>query len=324
MQDQFERNIEYLRISITDRCNLRCSYCMPETGVTWLSHGEILSYEEILRVIRIATTLGFAKFRITGGEPLVRKGIVPFLEQVSSVPGVKDLTLTTNGILLGGMADAIKLAGVNRVNISLDTLKPEKFHEITRGGNLQAVLDGIHKSLEAGLEPVKINMVVMKGFNDAELEDFVRLAENYPLHVRFIELMPVGASDQNRAGLITVDQMKARLGIGNLVPVREFQGAGPAQHFTGGGLKGSIGFISAISQHFCSQCNRIRLTADGMLKPCLHSRTDFDLRSLLRGGASEEEIKQAMQNVVYEKPSRHNMTLEGWEGRTRVMSQIGG
>ncbi len=324
MHDQYQRSIEYLRISITDRCNLRCRYCMPATGVPWLPPEDILTYEEILRLVRLCTGLGFRKFRVTGGEPLVRKGVLDFLAQLAQTEGVQDLTLTTNGVLLRPMAAKLKEAGVKRINISLDTLDPDKFAEVTRGGRLEEVMAGIHASLEAGLNPVKLNMVVIRGFNDTELADFVRLAQEYPLHIRFIELMPIGASAANGGEMVSVAEMKQRLDFLNLVPVKGPEGAGPAQHYSGNGIMGSIGFISALSQHFCAGCNRVRLTADGKLKPCLHSAQEFDLRELLRSGASDAELQEALTRVVWDKPSRHNMGSEGWQGRKRVMSQIGG
>jgi len=324
MQDQFKRSIEYLRISITDRCNLRCTYCMPDQGVNWLPQRDILTYEEILRVVRIGVELGFKKFRVTGGEPLVRKGVISFLQSLASTPGVKDVSLTTNGILLGPVAAELKQAGVRRVNISLDTLDSDKFSSITRGGKLSSVLQGIEKSLEAGLNPVKVNMVVMRGFNDYELEDFANLAREYPLHVRFIELMPIGASSEKTHELMTVSQMKESLGNLNLIPAPGVEGAGPARHYSAEGFKGTIGFISALSQHFCASCNRVRLTADGKIKPCLHSFEEFDLRTLLRTVQSDEELQQEISKVIWQKPSQHHMSVEGWEGRKRVMSQIGG
>ncbi|HHY26927.1 MAG TPA: radical SAM protein, partial [Desulfitobacterium dehalogenans] len=192
MQDQYRRQIEYLRISITDRCNLRCKYCMPPEGVQWIPHESILTYEEILRVMRISTSLGFRRFRITGGEPLIRSGILEFLQNASRISGVEDLMLTTNGILLPDMAEDLKKAGVNRVNISLDTFDEDKFRELTRGGDIKKVFQGIHRSLEVGLHPVKLNVVVVRDFNSHELPRFMELAHDYPVHVRFIELMPIG------------------------------------------------------------------------------------------------------------------------------------
>ncbi|MDA8442696.1 MAG: GTP 3',8-cyclase MoaA [Peptococcaceae bacterium] len=324
MRDQYQRQIEYLRISITDRCNLRCSYCMPAQGVQWMPSGEILSYEEILRIARLSVSLGFNKFRVTGGEPLLRKGVLGFLKQLASLEGVKDLTLTTNGILLPDMAAQLKDAGVKRLNISLDTLDPAKFAAITRGGELTRVLAGIKQSIEVGFAPVELNVVVMRGFNDNNLTDFVALAQEYPLHIRFIELMPIGTGAEQNSALVTVAEMRQKLAYLKLTPTEAVQGAGPAQCYSAPELQGSIGFISAISQHFCTQCNRVRLTADGKLKPCLHSATEYDLKAALRAGVSDAEVKEAIAEAVLLKPSQHHMLTQGWDGQTRGMSQIGG
>ena len=211
MQDQFLRRIDYLRISVTDRCNLRCKYCMPAEGVQWMPHNFILSFEEILRLMRISTQLGFRRFRITGGEPLVRKGILDFLREAAQLPGVEDLMLTTNGMLLPEMAFGIKAAGVQRVNISLDTMDRTRFFDNTRGGDVSKVIQGIFRSLEAGLNPVKINVVVVRGFNTEELSSFLKLAKQYPLHVRFIELMPIGVSSEHRTDFVSIKEMKELL-----------------------------------------------------------------------------------------------------------------
>lgn len=323
MQDQFQRQIEYLRISITDRCNLRCQYCMPATGVEWIPHEQILSFEEIHRLIRISTQIGFKRFRLTGGEPLVRKGIVNFISQVSQIPGVEDLMLTTNGMLLPEMAYDLKAAGLNRVNISLDTFDSERFREITRGGDVTKVLQGIFRSLEAGLEPVKINAVVVRDFNLHELPKFLELAQNYPLHVRFIELMPIGISSDRRNEFVSIDEMKEILGLQGLELEKNQLGGGPAEYVSPAGFKGSIGFISALSRHFCNTCNRIRLTADGKLRPCLHSPKEIDLREALRNGSSDEELKKLLMQAIWNKPAEHHMNDEAWQG-SRGMSQIGG
>lgn len=323
MQDQFKRRIEYLRISITDRCNLRCKYCMPETGVNWLPHESILSYEEILRIIRISTSLGFKRFRITGGEPLARKGILDFLGEASKIPGVEDLMLTTNGILLPEMAFDLKAAGVNRINISLDTLKPERFREITRGGDVEKVIQGVFRSLEVGLHPVKLNVVVVRDFNRDELPQFMELARNYPLHIRFIELMPIGVSSEHRNDFVPIAEMKEILGLEGMKPKRDIEGGGPAEYITSEGFQGSIGFISALSRHFCDTCNRVRLTADGKLRPCLHSAKEVDFRQALRGEKADEEIANLFAEAVWHKPAEHHMNEEAWQDQ-RMMSQIGG
>lgn len=323
MQDQFLRKIDYLRISVTDRCNLRCKYCMPTQGVQWMPQDFILSYEEILRLMRISTELGFHRFRITGGEPLVRKGIIDFLRECAQLPGVEDLMLTTNGMLLPEMAFDIKAAGVQRVNISLDTMDQNRFFEITRGGDVSRVIQGIFRSLEAGLNPVKVNVVVVRGFNTEELPSFLTLAKEYPLHVRFIELMPIGVSSENRADFVSIAEMKELLKLEEDVPTRDIPGGGPAEYFRPNGFKGSIGFISALSRHFCNTCNRVRLTADGKLRPCLHSKHEVDLREVLRSGISDQDILKVFAQAVWHKPAEHHMNNEAWQD-TRVMSQIGG
>ncbi|ODA40063.1 GTP 3',8-cyclase MoaA [Desulfosporosinus sp. BG] len=323
MQDQFQRQIDYLRISVTDRCNLRCKYCMPADGVQWMSHESILSFEEILRLMRISTQLGFRRFRITGGEPLVRKGILNFLQEGAQLPGVEDLMLTTNGMLLPEMASDLKAVGVQRVNISLDTMNQEHFADITRGGDVSRVIQGVFRSLEVGLDPVKINVVVVRGFNSDELPSFLDLARQYPLHVRFIELMPIGISSEHRADFVPIKEMKELLGIQEYVPKLSIRGGGPAEYFRPHGFKGSIGFISAMSRHFCDTCNRVRLTADGKLRPCLHSKHEVDLREALRNGSTDADILDLFAHAVWHKPVEHHMNDEALQG-LRVMSQIGG
>ena len=323
MQDQFQRQIDYLRISVTDRCNLRCKYCMPVDGVQWMPHEAILNFEEILRLMTISTQLGFRRFRITGGEPLVRKEILNFLREGAQLPGVEDLMLTTNGLLLPEMAFDLKAAGVQRVNISLDTMDPEHFHDITRGGDVSRVIQGVFRSLEAGLNPVKINVVVVRGFNTEELPSFMALARQYPLHVRFIELMPIGISSEHRNDFVSIKEMKDLLGIKEYVPTLAIRGGGPAEYFRPSGFKGSIGFISAMSRHFCDSCNRVRLTADGKLRPCLHSKHEVDMREALRNGSSDADILELFAQAVWHKPAEHHMNDEALQG-LRVMSQIGG
>lgn len=323
MQDQFERRIEYLRISITDRCNLRCKYCMPASGVQWIPHEDILSFEEIYRLVKLSTHIGFKRFRLTGGEPLVRKGLVNFISQVSQIPGVEDLMLTTNGMLLPEMAFDLKAAGLNRVNISLDTFDTERFREMTRGGDVSKVLQGINRSLEADLKPVKINVVVVRDFNLHELPKFFELARKYPIQVRFIELMPIGVSSDQRNEFVSIAEMKEVLGLKGLESPKKVYGGGPAEYVMLEGLEGDIGFISALSRHFCSTCNRMRLTADGKLRPCLHSPKEIDLRHALRNGSTDEELLEILKQAVWNKPVEHHMNEEAWQG-SRVMSQIGG
>ncbi len=323
MLDQFKRNIDYLRISVTDRCNLRCKYCMPPEGVEWIPHESILTFEEILRLMRISTQLGFRRFRITGGEPLVRKEILDFLRQGAKIPGVEDFMITTNGMLLPDMAFDLKAAGIQRVNISLDTLNPERFRDITRGGDVSKVMQGVFCSLEAGLNPVKINVVVVRDVNTDELPDFLKLAKQYPIHVRFIELMPIGISSEHRADFVPIQEMKELLGLKEYIPIQGILGGGPAEYIRPSGYEGSIGFISALSRHFCNTCNRVRLTADGKLRPCLHSKNEVDLLDALHNGTSDEALTNLFAQAVWHKPANHHMNDEGWQGQ-RVMSQIGG
>lgn len=323
MQDQFLRRIDYLRISVTDRCNLRCKYCMPAEGIKWIPHDCILSFEEILRLMRISTQLGFRRFRITGGEPLVRKGILEFLKEGAQLPGVDDLMITTNGMLLPEMAFDLKAAGVQRVNISLDTMDRKLFFENTHGGDVSKVIQGIFRSLEAGLNPVKINVVVVRDFNTEELPTFLKLAKQYPLHVRFIELMPIGVSSEHRSDFVSIKEMKEILGFNEDVPSQTILGGGPAEYFRPIGYKGSIGFISALSRHFCDTCNRVRLTADGKLRPCLHSKHEVDLREVLRSGSSDQDLMNVFAQAVWHKPAEHHMNNEAWQD-IRIMSQIGG
>lgn len=323
MLDQFQRQIEYLRISVTDRCNLRCTYCMPPEGIEWMPHDAILSYEEILRLMAISTSLGFRRFRITGGEPLVRKDITDFLRKAGQIPGVEDLSLSTNGILLAEMASDLKAAGVHRLNISLDTLDPQRYSDLTRGGDVNKVSQGIMRSLEVGLNPVKLNVVVVKDVNSHELPKFLELAREYPLHIRFIELMPIGVSSEHRSEFISIDDMKEIMGLQGLEPTHDVQGGGPAEYFRPDGFCGSIGFISALSRHFCASCNRIRLTSDGKLRPCLHDYNEVNLRQALRDGSSDSVLKDLFAQAIWGKPEQHHMNEQDWEDK-RTMSQIGG
>lgn len=323
MKDQFQRKIDYFRISVTDRCNLRCKYCMPAEGVQWMPPESILSFEEILRLMKISAQLGFRRFRITGGEPLVRKGILDFLREGAKLPGVEDLMITTNGLLLPEMAFDLKEAGVQRINISLDTMDPERFLDITRGGDVSTVIQGVFRSIEAGLDPVKINVVVVREFNTDELPSFLALAKQYPLHVRFIELMPIGISSEHRADFVPIQEMKEILGLQECVPTHGIMGGGPAEYVQPSGFKGSVGFISAMSRHFCDTCNRVRLTADGKLRPCLHSKNEVSLRDVLRDGSSDAAIMDLFSQAVWHKPAEHHMNVEALQG-LRVMSQIGG
>jgi len=325
VRDAYRREINYLRVSVTDRCNLRCVYCMPPEGVKPASHSEILSFEEIEKVVRAAAVIGVRKVRLTGGEPLVRRGIEELVRQLAAVPGIDDLALTTNGLLLPEKARLLKEAGLRRVNISLDSLVPERYREITRGGDLAGALAGVQAALEEGLHPVKINTVVIRGFNEDEVVEMARLTLKQPLHIRFIELMPIGPSGSWAAGryVAAADIMSAvARELGRLVPAREPAGGGPAKYYRLEGAVGTVGFITSMSEHFCARCNRLRLTSSGGLRPCLYDGREFDLRTPLRRGAGMEEIAGLIEAAVAAKPDRHHL-LEGWRDK-RVMSQLGG
>lgn len=332
--DAYRRTIDYLRISVTDRCNLRCVYCMPEEGVPTSSHDEILRYEEIELVVRAAVTLGIHSFRLTGGEPLVRLGLVELVRILATIPGVDDLAMTTNGMLLARYADDLVKAGLGRVNVSLDTLRPGRFHEITRWGELSEVLAGIEAAREAGLSPVKINTVVMRGVNDDEVVDLARKTIDSGWHVRFIEWMPVGAAAQDqdwRARVVTAQETQAAVVavLGPLTPVAGPRGAGPARAYRLPGATGSVGFITPVSDHFCGSCNRLRLTATGQLRPCLLADAEIDLREPLRNGADIETIRALLLEAVHAKPGGHRIQAHEADplrdvARSRSMSQIGG
>lgn len=323
--DSERRPITYLRVSVTDRCNLRCVYCMPEEGVAARAHDEILRYEEITRVVRVAAKVGLKQVRLTGGEPLVRRRIVDLVRQIAATPGIEDVSMTTNGTLLGAFADDLHAAGLRRVNISLDTLDPERFLKITRRGNLEDVLRGIAAARTAGLEPVKINVVAVRGMNDDEAVAFAQRTRDEGWNVRFIEVMPLGAGEHWSAeSYIPSAETKAQIeeALGPLEPAA-LEGNGPARYWRLPGAEGTIGFISPISEHFCSLCNRLRLTADGKLMPCLLSDRELDLRALLRGGADDAAIRNLLLRAVAMKPDRHHLD-ERIVPETHLMSQVGG
>jgi len=334
LQDRFARVIDYLRISITDKCNLRCIYCMPPDGVAPAQHTDILSYEEIIRVAKIAAGLGVRKIRLTGGEPLVRKNLAFLVSSLKKITGIEELSLTTNGILLGQHAKALADAGLDRVNVSIDSLRPERFREITRGGDLDIVLQGLHAAEHAGLVPVKINMVPVRGMNEDEILDFARITIDSDHHVRFIECMPTGSvSFWSPQKYMTTDEIKNIIEmLGPLSPVRVRRN-GPSKYYRLEGAKGVVGFISALTHHFCSDCNRLRLTSDGKLRPCLFSETEIDLRSALRSGASDLEIERLLKLSIEVKPKEHNLdssasalnpSLLSPQAVKRPMSRIGG
>ena len=333
MKDHLGRTIEYLRISLTDRCNYRCIYCMPEEGVVSLPHDEILRIEEIAHLVRIAAGMGIKSVRLTGGEPLVRKGVVDLVRDVANTPGIENVSLTTNGVLLPRMADDLKRAGLSRVNISLDTLDEDQFAYITRRGHLHETLDGIEAALKAGFDPVKINAVTVRSLNQDFLA-FARLSVDRPLHVRFIEYMPVGDSAgatgcgwgpqdvvPNEEVLESINAAAREAGLPELVPAGDDKplGWGPARYWEFPGAKGTVGFISAMSNHFCAQCNRVRLTADGKLRPCLFSDTELDVREALRAG-DDDGVRAAFAEALRIKPDEHHTKV----GTERNMSQRGG
>ena len=342
--DGFGRRIDYLRISVTDRCNFRCVYCMPPEGVPWRDMDEILSFEEIERFAAAAVGEGISKIRLTGGEPLVRKGIVEHVARLRAITGIEAIAITTNGVLLPRYADALVEAGLNRVNISLDTLDADVFREVTRGGKLSDTLAGIDAAFASGMHPVKINVVVVRSL-DQDLLSFAALTRERAVHVRFIEYMPVGGegeptaggacSTESTAGAWTIedhvpsDEIVARLtaegaaaGFGDLKVVARDEapgGWGPASYYRFPGAPGTIGVISPLSHHFCGECNRLRLTADGKLRMCLFSDEELDARAVLRGG-TEADLHALIKEALARKPESHNMRI----GTVRRMSQIGG
>ncbi len=324
--DSYNRPIEYLRISVTDRCNLRCVYCMPEEGVAELAHAEVLSYEEIARLARVIVGLGVTKLRLTGGEPLARKGLEQLVAMLAAIPGVQDLSMTTNGTLLAARAEALSRAGLRRVNVSLDTLRPERFRAMTRRGRLEDVLDGIAAARQAGLTPIKINVVVIRGLNDDEVLDLARRTVEDGWNVRFIEVMPL-APDPMWAhdGLVPSAEIRARIeaAFGPLTPV-DGDGAGPARYYRLATSNGTLGFISPLSEHFCTRCNRLRLTANGQLMPCLMSEQAIDLRSVLRSSAGDEELRRRVLDAIRAKPEGHHMGAAPRTAGATPMSRIGG
>jgi GTP 3',8-cyclase len=304
---------------VTDRCNLRCVYCMPQDGLKLLRHEDVLSYEEILRFLGVCVQAGISKVRLTGGEPLVRKNLDYLIGEIAALRPALDISLTTNGLLLSEQAEALASAGLKRVNISIDSLDPDTYRHITRIGNLSQALAGVEAALEAGLEPVKINVVVLKHVNE-ELEAFVDLLRRLPIHIRFIEYMsPCGQFDGSFY-VSAEDIRKGLQGFGSLEEAEPPVGAGPARYFKLPGAQGLIGFISPISSHFCPNCNRLRLTADGKMKTCLFSSEEEDMRKILRSGASVERVIETIRSSLSRKPRDHGEL----ESPGRTMSQIGG
>ncbi|MEJ8553957.1 GTP 3',8-cyclase MoaA [Tepidibacter sp. Z1-5] len=323
MVDNTGRKIEYLRVSITDRCNLRCIYCMPKDGIELINHDEILTFEELYRIIKSSSSLGISKIRITGGEPLARKGIIEFIRNVKSIQGIEEVSLTTNGILLEEYLDELLKAGLDRINVSVDTLNEELYSKITRNKGLDKVLRGINAALDKGIKRVKINTVIVKEINNEEIMDFVELIEKIPVDVRFIELMPIG--EGKKYTQVSNDEVKnIILKNRELIPFFNVKGSGPATYFKTKSSKGSIGFISPISHEFCSQCNRIRITPEGFLKLCLHWNDGVDLKKYLRNEVSDEELNNIIYKAIKQKPYRHEFKSQNKNSDCRNMSQIGG
>ncbi|WP_298038482.1 GTP 3',8-cyclase MoaA [uncultured Desulfuromonas sp.] len=321
--DSYHRKIGYLRLSVTDLCNLRCRYCMPADGVPKVSHGEILSYEDLYRVAQAAVSLGIEKIRVTGGEPLVRRGIVEFLARLSKIPGLSELAVTTNGVLLKEMAEDLRIAGVQRLNISLDSLHPVNFTRITRRGSLQRVLAGVTAAEKAGF-PIKLNTVVMRGINDGEIEELAALTLEKPFTVRFIEYMPTLNEKKWQSlfvpGEEILERIARRFAFEKVAPARL---AGPSRDFRITGATGKIGVITAVSQHFCGDCNRIRVTATGKVQGCLFSKEELDLKPILQAGDTAL-LGKSLGNLVGNKPESHPLLDAEKDRDAFVMASVGG
>ena len=322
MRDEFNRDIEYIRISVTDRCNLRCVYCMPEDGIDLMPMGDLLSYEQILRLCSIFTSVGISKIKLTGGEPLVRKGLDHLIKEMKGIPGIKDVTMTTNGILVEETIESLKAAGLDAINISLDTLKEETFQKISRRKGVNKVIRAIDAAVEAGIPRVKVNCVPLVSNGEDEIADIAALAKTRDISVRFIEMMPIGLGK----GFETMSEEAVRellvRRFGDLTLYSERLGNGPAKYYSIEGFSGKIGFISAMSHDFCDTCNRIRLTAEGYLKTCLFYQKGVDLKTLMENGASDEDLTRIIKETIYDKPRGHKFHDEDPE--VRKMSQIGG
>ena len=326
MVDGFGRRIEYLRISVTDKCNLRCVYCMPEEGLPWLRRGEILDYEEIAEIVRVMADMGLKRLRLTGGEPLVRKDLPRLVDLLAAVPGIEDIALSTNAVLLAPVASRLRSAGVSRVNISLDSLQPERADAIARRpGTLARVLEGLDAAHAVGFDPIKLNVVLMRGENDDEVADFAELSRDRPLHVRFIEVMPTESNlELSASNFLSCDEALERVAeVDALDPVPGPPGNGPATYFSFPGAQGTIGVITPMSHNFCSRCNRMRLTADGQLRPCLFGTIQTPLRDALRRG---EALEPLINETLRIKPEKHLLVQGSSEGSGGLiaLSQTGG
>lgn len=323
MQDKFGRKIEYLRLSITDRCNLRCKYCMGEDFV-FLPKDELLNASEIKTIVEIFSELGVKKIRITGGEPLVRNNFREIISNISSIQGIENINITTNGIRLEQELEFLVDKKINSLNISLDTLNPELYREITVNGELSKVLRSIEKAISLKIPRIKLNIVLMKGKNDSEIMEFVKFSEKYPVDIRFIELMPIGLGKEYQS--VSTDEILEIISKERkLIQVESKIGYGPAKYYKTEYSKGYIGFINPLSHSFCSECNRVRITPEGFLKLCLHWKDGIDLKKYLRGGATKEELKNVIENAIYKKPEEHNMNdYKEKDVDSRFMNEIGG
>ena len=326
MRDRFGRRIRYLRISVTDKCNLRCTYCMPVEGLDWIPKPELLAYEEIAEIVRQMAEMGLERVRITGGEPLVRRDLPALATLLARLPGIDDVSLSTNAVLLDEFAGPLREAGVGRVNISLDTLRIDRFPEIARrpARFFEATMRGIEAAERVGFDPIKINCVMLRGMNDDEFEEFARITRSRPWHVRFIELMPVGDNLHRTDRFISAEEMLGRLrGIGRLEPCPGPPGNGPARYFRFAGAPGTVGVITPLSHNYCDRCNRMRLTASGMLRTCLFGDHEVDVKTPLRSSGS---VAAAVREALAGKPERHWLrlgTVRG-SGGLRALSQVGG
>jgi len=326
MIDQFGRRVEYLRVSVTDKCNLRCVYCMPMEGLPWLKREELLSYEEIERIVRTMAGMGLKRVRITGGEPLVRRDLPDLTAMLSKVPGIEDLSLSTNAVLLAEHAEALRASGVHRLNVSLDSLRPERVDAIARRpGSYPKIMEGLRAAEEAGFAPIKINVVLIRGQNDDEVEDFARITQERPWHVRFIEMMPTGANLDLSAGsfISCAEALRRVRAIEDLEEVEGPFGNGPARYHRFPGAPGTVGVITPMSHNYCDRCNRMRLTADGHLRPCLFGSLQTNLRDPLRAG---QDIRPHIEDTLLVKPERHHLVQGSavGSGGLVALSQTGG
>jgi GTP 3',8-cyclase len=326
LADAFHRAITYLRISVTDRCNLRCVYCMPEEGLPWISNADILGFDEITEIVRAAAKVGVRSIRLTGGEPLIRPHLDRLVAMIAAVPGIDDIALSTNGLLLADQVRNLRAAGLTRANISLDTLREDRFKAIARRPGLQRVLDGIDAAFAAGLGPIKLNCVVMRGQNDDEIVDFAEMTRNRAVAVRFIEVMPVHENvGEHASEYVSATEILDRIrAIGDLHPIDGPPGNGPARYYAFDGARGSVGVISPLSHDYCDTCNRVRLSADGRLKLCLFGDHFIDLRTPVRDGAGEDALISILRGSMYVKPERHHLEIGTTASAMRALSEIGG